>query len=272
MSHSNIITYADDTVIYVSGKNKDEVQSKLQADYQAVSEWFQSVDLITNMKKGKTECMLFGTVQKVKNKSLIIENNSKVVSNTVTYNYLGVKLDQSLSLREQIDITYKKASGRLYLLRRIRPQLTVEVALTIYKTMLIPLFTYCSIISSTYTETLNQRVSSFQQKAHEVIFKRKSNFPNNASIRSIQRKRLSTQVFNCVHGNAYNNYNNYFTIMSNKTRNCNNLLRLPKIRLEATKKSFYFNGATVFNELPKEVRCASTITEFVKLYNKVFNM
>ena len=152
-----------------------------------------------------------------------------MVSNTVTYNYLGLKLDQSLSLREQIDITYKKVSGRLYLLRRIRPQLAVEVALTIYKTMLIPLFTYCSIISSTYTETLNQRVNSFQRKAHEVIFKRKSNFPNNASIRSIQRKRLSTQVFNCVHGNACNNYNNYFTIMSNKTRNCNNLLRLPKL-------------------------------------------
>ena len=55
-----------------------------------MSKWFWSVDLIINMKKGKTECMLFGTVQKVKNKSLIIENNSKVVSNTVTYNYLGV--------------------------------------------------------------------------------------------------------------------------------------------------------------------------------------
>ena len=139
------------------------------------------------MKKGKTECMLFGTVQKVKNKSLIIENNSKGVSNTVTYSYLGVKLDQSLSLREQIDITCKKASGRLYLLRRIRPQLTVEVALTIYKTMLIPLFTYRSIISSTYTETLNQIINSFERRAHEVIFKRKLNFPNNASIRSIQR-------------------------------------------------------------------------------------
>ena len=187
------------------------------------------------------------------------------------YNYPGEKLDQLLSLREQIDITYKKASGRLYLLRWIRPQLTVEVALTIYKTMLIPLFTYCSIISSTYTETLNQRINSFERRAHEVIFKRKSNFPNNASIRSIQRKRLSTQVFNCVHGNVCDNYNNYFTIMSNKTRNCNNLLRLPKIRLETTKKSFYLNGAKVFNELPKEVRCASTITEFVKLYNKVFD-
>ena len=195
-----------------------------------------------------------------------------MVSNTVTYNYLGVKLDRSLSLRKQIDITYKKASGKLYLLRRIRPQLTVEVALTIYKTMLIPLFTYCSIISSTYTETLNQRINSFERRAHEVIFKRKSNFPNNASIRSIQRKRLSTQVFNCVHGNVCDNYNNYFTIMSNKTRNCNNLLRLPKIRLETTKKSFYFNGAKVFNELSKEVRSASTITGFVKLYNKVFNM
>ena len=134
------------------------------------------------MKKGKTECMLFGTVQKVKNKSLIRENNSKVVSHTVTYNYLGLKLDQSLSLREQIDIRYKKASGRLYLLGRIHPKLTVEVALTIYKTMLIPLFTYCSIISSTYTESLNQRMNSFEQRAHEVIFKRKLNFPNIASI------------------------------------------------------------------------------------------
>ena len=53
MSHSNIITYADDTAIYVSGKNKDEVRSKLQADFQTVSEWFQSVDVIINMKKGK---------------------------------------------------------------------------------------------------------------------------------------------------------------------------------------------------------------------------
>ena len=167
-----------------------------------------------------------------------------------------------ITYKKQIDITYKKASGRLYLLRRIRPQLTVEVALTIYKTMLIPLFTYCSIISSTYTETLNQRINSFERRAHEVIFKRKSNFPNNASIRSIQLKRLSTLVFNCVHGNVCDNYNNYFTIMSNKTRNYINLLRLPKIRLETTKKNFYFNGAKVFNELPKEVRSASTVTEF----------
>ena len=53
LSHSNIITYADDTAIYVSGKNKDEVRSKLQADFQTVSEWFQSVDVIINMKKGK---------------------------------------------------------------------------------------------------------------------------------------------------------------------------------------------------------------------------
>ena len=138
-----------------------------------------------------------------------------MVSNTVTYNYLGVKLDRSLPLRKQIDITYKKASGKLYLLRRIRPQLTVEVALTICKTMLIPLFTYCSIISSTYTETLNQRINSFERRAHEVIFKRKSNFPNNASNQSVQRKRLSTQVFNCVHGNVCDNY-----IMSNNLLLC----------------------------------------------------
>ena len=34
LNHCNIITYADDTVIYVSGKSKDEVQSKLQAIFK----------------------------------------------------------------------------------------------------------------------------------------------------------------------------------------------------------------------------------------------
>ena len=173
IKHSNIITYADDTVIFTSSKDKDEVKTKLQKDFLAVTKWFESKDIIVNMKKGKTECMLFGTTQKTKNKTLEITNQHQQVHNTNTYKYLGVLLDQTSALREHTEKMYKKAASRLYLLRRIRPQLTTEVAQTIFKTMLIPLFTYCSIISSNYTETkdiIKKRIKNFQKRANQIIY------------------------------------------------------------------------------------------------------
>ena len=71
-------------------------------------------------RQNRIECMMFGISQKNKNKSLRIQHNFSNITNTSTYKYLGVKLDQTLSLRDHIESTYKKASVRLYLMKRIR--------------------------------------------------------------------------------------------------------------------------------------------------------
>ena len=104
--------------------------------------------------------MMFGTSQKMKNKTLKIQHNFYELSNTSAYKYLGVKLDQTLTLRDHIESTYKKASARLYLMKRIRPNLTTAAALTVYKTMLVPIFTYCSIVTGSYTETMERKIRS----------------------------------------------------------------------------------------------------------------
>ena len=119
------------------------------------------MDLFTNMKKEKTEVMLFGTNQKIKNKSLDISYRFAKISNTTNYKYLGVRLDQNLSLSEHIESVYKKASSRLYLMKRVRPQFTIDAA----QMILIPIFTYCSIITSLYTETTKKKISSFEKRA-----------------------------------------------------------------------------------------------------------
>ena len=77
------------------------------------------------MKACKTECMIFGTSQKLKNKELNITYRHQSDSKSSSYKYLGVTLDQTLSLSDPVTKTYKKATGRLNLLRRLRPQLTV---------------------------------------------------------------------------------------------------------------------------------------------------
>ena len=45
--------------------------------------------------------MLFGTSKRTKDKTLEVKYHQQSISYTESYKYLGVKLDQSLSLREQ---------------------------------------------------------------------------------------------------------------------------------------------------------------------------
>ena len=246
--------------------------NRLQSDFNAIADWMESIDLVTNMKKGKTEVMLFGTSQKVKNQSFDISYRFTKITNTTCYKYLGVKLDQNLSLSEDIESVYKKASSRLYLMKRVRPQLTTDAALALYKTMLIPIFTYCSIITSLYTETIKKRISSFERRAFHIIFNKETQKAKNVlSIKTLQKRRTCIQVFSCINGNVCNNFEGYFDVMENNTRNAKKLLRLPSVKLESTKKSFKFTAAKLYNELPIEVRSATSAKMFASLFDKVFN-
>ena len=61
LRHCKIITYADDTVIFTSSSDFDVIQSNLSQDLDNLSNWFRDNELIFNLKKGKSEVMLFGT-------------------------------------------------------------------------------------------------------------------------------------------------------------------------------------------------------------------
>ena len=73
-----IITYADDTVIFVSGSSLHEVEGKLNNDLQHLKAWFDENELLVNLKKGKTESMIFGTAKrlgKTEKKEMKVEVN-----------------------------------------------------------------------------------------------------------------------------------------------------------------------------------------------------
>ena len=99
--------------------------------------------------------MMFGIAAKRKKieNEVIIEINSKPISNTDKYKYLGIHLDPLLSLTDHVHKVCKKASSRLGLLRRIRPILTIHAALDLYKAMVQPVTTYCSAAFLSMSET-----------------------------------------------------------------------------------------------------------------------
>ena len=128
--------------------------------------------------------------------------------------------------------------------------------------MIIPLFTYCSILTLQLNKTQSTKISSFERRANELIFSRNS-IKEISKIQKLARKRICSQVFDCLSNRACTNFTNYFELMDNCTRNKNKLLRLPAIKLESSRKSFFFNGAKSYNELPLRVREAKTKKQFL---------
>ena len=85
LHHSQVIKYADDTVLFISSKDFHIIEAKLSEDISHVGKWFFENEIIMNMKKGKTECMLFGTSKRLSKTPNILsvnfqQNNIKCVS------------------------------------------------------------------------------------------------------------------------------------------------------------------------------------------------
>ena len=81
---------------------------------------------------------------------------------------------------------------------------------------------------------------------------------------------MCNHVFDCTNGNVCSNFVNYFELMKKQTRNNKKIIRLPAIKLESSRKSFYFNGAKSFNDLPINLREIESRSQFRSKLNEYF--
>ena len=172
LQSTSIITYADDTVIFTAAKDLESIQRHLSEDCHNLSSWFRDNELVLNLKKGKTECMIFGTAKRLNalnGRQLALTVNGTLINTTSSYKYLGVNLDSSLNLESHFDKMYKRAAGRFNLLRRIRPLIDKSSAEKIYKAMIQPVFTYCGTLGLCWSRSRKSRIESIERRSQKVI-------------------------------------------------------------------------------------------------------
>ena len=269
---SKIIMYADDTVLYADGSSLKSIENALSSDMSLLASWFTENELILNLKKGKTEAMVFGTSKKLATTSAVINVKYKDHSINVTtnYKYLGVNLDQTLSLNKHFDSSYKKASSRLRLLMKLRHLLTSHAAKSIYETMVLPVMTYCCLVSLFHTETHKKRLTSIDNRARKII---NNDVKKTISILQFQQRHACKFVRSCLDESICVNFHGYFTKIENKrnTRNNHVALKLPAVRTEFAKKSSYFMAAKIYNMLPTDVRKIENFNSFCNEIKNIFS-
>ena len=68
--------------------------------------------------------------------------DGKLINSMTSYKYLGVHLDITLAFAKHFDKSCKKAASRVNMMRKIRSSLTSDAAEALYRTMVLPIFTY----------------------------------------------------------------------------------------------------------------------------------
>ena len=187
------------------------IKHQFDEDLKNLSRCFEENELLINLKPDKTELLLFGTSQRIAktNKNLEVKFNNQYVNETKSYKYLGVELDHTLNFNSYFNKIYKKMTSRLRLLNKLRSNITASAAASIYNMVIVSIFSYCSMLKSTLTQTQVNRILSFERRAKEISrYKQcQKKLVNRVNIR---KQRICSLVHKVVMGEVGDLFENYF--------------------------------------------------------------
>ena len=205
---SNVLLFADDTVVYYSNKCVKTLYNTVQRDLDMVINWCSFNKLCIN--SNKTKATFFGkSFSRSYDRNLSLYILGDVIKHVERHEYLGIIIDDKLSFKYHNVKCSSRASNKMYQLRKIRGCITTKCALTIYKTMVLPLFEYGGLFLDSCTAIEQTKMQRLQNQALRITYKQDNyanvyNLHNTATLLPLKLRReiaLSKIMFNQVQDN-----------------------------------------------------------------------
>ena len=160
------------------------------------------------------------------------------------------KLTSSLNLNSQFDRNYKKVSSRLKTIHRIRHLLTDKLAKDVFRLMVLPTLSYCSLLKPSFSNTQVKKLRSLERQSKSLI--------NNFDLNTINllKKRVCFFAHGVINEKVRPPLNDFYEVKFSKInmRINDSMVKLPKEKLECGRLSLKFTAAKIFNDLPLEFR------------------
>lgn len=275
--HSKLALFADDTLVYISGKNVQDAVNKLNEDLSRISAWLNVNKLKLNVEK--TKYMVINGRKNSDLDDICIIINGCEIERVNTFKYLGVNIDCHLNMKPHIDYLCKKVAKKIGFLARIGRKLPIQHRILLYKSIIAPHFEYCPSILFSCGENEFSRLQKLQNRAMRVILRCKKSTNIASMIDALcwmnvkQRILYQTMimVFRVKHQIAPACMSRNITYVAEThgypVRNANDF-RLQKVNKKSTTKTLFYMGLQAFNGLPSEIKTESDISRFKRLLVK----
>ena len=161
------IIFADDTNIFCSGKNINELLLMVNLELQKLCTWFSVNKLTLNISK--TNFMLFTNhnVQSPSDIKICIKGQN--IERVKVTKFLGVLIDEKLSWKEHISLVHNKICKSLSILYKIRTIFDSHILRLLYCSLILPYLTYCTEIWGNNHKSYIHSILLLQKKAIRVI-------------------------------------------------------------------------------------------------------
>ena len=137
----NILMYENDTILFCSGSDVSTIEKRLNDELNLIADWVRENSLFVNVTK--TESMLFGTAARLKNLDCFqIQIHGHTIQRVFEFRYLGIIFHEHISWNAHVKYVLGKAGKRIGMLGRIRKNVTVHCANTIYVSFIRPVSDY----------------------------------------------------------------------------------------------------------------------------------
>ena len=255
-SKCQVLMYADDSVIYYASQTVAEIEQILTDELACLYQWLQNNNLFLNVQK--TECLLFGTAPRLsKVNDFTITVGNSFLRRVVKFKHLGVIMDECLNWKAQTSAVFLKARKSIGMLRQIRNDIMVNAADKVYKSFILPMLHHCDTVWSCCNKGDAEKLERLKTRAARVVHPSSDDVMTTLRWTSLYERgehHVLRLVRKSLNGSVPLFLTNYFTfdcdICERLTRQSNQL-HLPKVRTETAKKSFYYNGCTVYNSFIK---------------------
>ena len=164
-----LLLYADDSALLVSGRDVDYIQTKLGNDLGHLRDWL--IDNKLSLHLGKTESILFGSSQKLKQctEMQVLCGDVNITAKKCVQ-YLGTDLDQSLSGETIASNVIKKTHSRLKFLYRNKKYLDTHTRKLLANCLIQCHFDYASSYwYSALTLNSKQKLQTAQNKVIRYV-------------------------------------------------------------------------------------------------------
>nr|XP_049573449.1 uncharacterized protein LOC125966909 [Syngnathus scovelli] len=267
-----LINFADDTNIFCSGDNIQQVESVLNEEMKKIKMWFDWNKLSLNVSK--TNLMVFGKA----NIKIRIEIDGTEIERVQENKFLGVIIDDRLSWKPHIKNVKSKISRSMAVIYKAKELLDYHSLRTLYCSLVLPYLHYCAEVWGNTYKTSLQPLIILQKRAIRTIHK--VNYLEHTNPLFIQSKLLKFTdivsyqtviiMYRAKAKQLPENIQNLFRNQEGgyKLRGNHNFKIL---NIRTTLKSFCITitGVKLWNNLSEELKQSPNIHQFKRMYKNM---
>jgi hypothetical protein len=270
----NSVIFADDTTIFISGKNLRFLYRKLNEDLKRINNWFDSNLLTLNVEK--SNYILFKTINKRVNYNGKVEIGGKEIKKVTNVKFLGVFLDEHLNWNLQVKHILAKLSVGNYSLNMAKNILPVYAKCLLYLSniqshIIYALSSWGSMISQANLRKIkvmqNNAIRAIFNLGRRISLKQYYKKANLLTIEDLIRLSLLKISFRYVNDVLPSRIVNLFEVPRHdiQTRNRNNLLT-PQHTLQIYNNSFLGRAPNYWLLLANEIRNKTNSKSFSRSF------